>query len=70
MISSKIFIKIKNCKNLKKSFRVNDVNRFCNNVLMLSPSFLSKHRVGNPKGYTEYFIRISRGVYQINNEII
>ena len=68
--SSKTFFKIKSCSNLKKSFRVNDVNGCCNNLLKLSPSFLSKHRVGNPSGYTEYFFRISRGLYQINNEII
>ena len=29
-----------------------------------SPSFISKHAVGNGK-YTEYFIRIGRGTYNL-----
>ena len=35
-------------------------------ILAHSPSFLSKHRVGNPGGYTPYFIRVARGRYIIN----
>ena len=31
-----------------------------------SPSFLSKHCIGNPGEYTPYFIRVSRGNYRIN----
>lgn len=30
-----------------------------------SPSFLSKHCEGNTGGYSEYFIRVSRGVYKL-----
>ena len=29
--------------------------------------FLPKHRVGNPGGYTELFIRVSPGLYRLNN---
>ena len=32
--------------------------------LSKSPAFLSKHAVGNGK-YSEYFIRISRGLYKL-----
>ena len=32
--------------------------------LSKSPSFLSKHAVGNGK-YTEYFVRVSRGLYKL-----
>ena len=28
-------------------------------------TFLAKHRVGNPSGYTELFIRIRRGLYRL-----
>ncbi len=33
--------------------------------LSKSPSFLSKHAVGNGR-YTEYFVRVSRGLYKLN----
>lgn len=59
-MSSKLFQSITRCiesRKLNQSFRVQDVNRCCNNLLSKSPSFLSKHRVGNPGGYTEYFVR-------------
>jgi len=32
--------------------------------LSSSPSFISKHAVGNGK-YTEYFIRVDRGTYKL-----
>jgi hypothetical protein len=32
--------------------------------LIKSPSFISKHSVGNGN-YTEYFVRISRGLYKL-----
>ena len=32
--------------------------------LKKSPSFLSKHAVGNGR-YTEYFVRVSRGLYKL-----
>jgi hypothetical protein len=28
-------------------------------------TFLPKHRVGNPGGYTELFVRVSAGVYRL-----
>lgn len=28
-------------------------------------TFLPKHRVGNPGGFTELFVRVSRGVYRL-----
>lgn len=37
---------------LAQPFDVADVNRACNNLLLRSPAFLSKHAVGNPGGYT------------------
>ena len=32
-------------------------------ILDRSPSFLSKHAMGNPGGYTEYFVRMGEGLY-------
>ena len=52
-------------KKLDQPFRVADVNRVCNNLLANSPSFLSKHRLDNPGGYTVYFIRVNIGQYKI-----
>lgn len=28
-------------------------------------TFLPKHRVGNPGGYTELFVRIAKGLYKL-----
>jgi len=36
--------------------------------LSASPSFLSKHAVGNGR-YSEYFVRISRGKYKLKERI-
>lgn len=57
---------------LQQPFNVRMVNESCNDVLIRSRSFLSKHRLGNPGGYTVYFERFSndngdeiRGLYQL-----
>lgn len=50
----------------EKSFSVKDINEICNDLLSKSPSFISKHCIGNPGEYSEYFKRISRGIYVIN----
>jgi hypothetical protein len=52
-------------KKLDQPFSVADVNRVCNNLLANSSSFLSKHRLDNPGGYTVYFIRVNIGQYKI-----
>ncbi len=54
-----IKINIKTGKT-KEPFRAKDFS-----FLSKSRSFLSKHRVDNPGGYKEYFIRISRGLYKL-----
>lgn len=51
---------------LSPTFSVNDVNQSLNNLLGSSPSFLSKHCIGNPDKNSEMFIRQSRGVYKLN----
>lgn len=40
--------------NFTEPFTVNDINKFCNNLLENSPSFLSKHCDGNPLNYTVF----------------
>jgi hypothetical protein len=50
---------------LVQPFTVSDVNKFCSGLLIKSPSFLSKHAKNNPGGYTEYFIRTSKGKYRL-----
>lgn len=64
MKNSLIFETIKN-SNLPETFSVKDVNEVCNNLLLKSKSFLSKHCLDNPGNYTVYFKRISRGLYSI-----
>jgi hypothetical protein len=44
---------------VKEPFKSSDFN-----FLSSSPSFISKHVVGNGK-YTEYFIRVGRGTYKL-----
>ena len=44
---------------VKEPFKSSDFN-----FLSRSPSFISKHAVGNGK-YTEYFIRVGRGIYKL-----
>lgn len=50
---------------LQQPFNVQDVNTCCNNLLAKSPSFLSKHNLGNPGSNRAYFKRICRGCYEI-----
>ena len=66
--TSKIYIAISNAVSsgkLAKTFNVKDVNSACNGLLLKSPSFLSKHRLGNPGGYYVYFEWVREGVYKI-----
>lgn len=44
---------------VKEPFKSSDFH-----FLSSSPSFISKHAVGNGK-YTEYFIRVGRGTYKL-----
>jgi hypothetical protein len=44
---------------VKEPFKSSDFH-----FLRSSPSFISKHAVGNGK-YTEYFIRVGRGRYKL-----
>ena len=44
---------------VKELFKSSDFD-----FLSSSPSFISKHAVGNGK-YTEYFIRVGRGIYKL-----
>jgi len=44
---------------VKEPFKSSDFH-----FLSSSPSFISKHAVGNGK-YTEYFIRVARGLYKL-----
>jgi hypothetical protein len=50
---------------LTNRFTVADINRCCKNLLLKSPSFLSKHCIENPGGYKAYFKRVSKGVYTL-----
>lgn len=52
-------------KKMVQPFSVKDVNNQCSNLLSNSPYFLSKHAKGNPGGYTEYFVRVSKGKYKL-----
>ena len=75
MKKSNIYLTILNYVNsgvLKQPFYVSDVNNNCNGLFNKSPSFLSKHCVGNPGGYTEYFTKYKdssgnekRGYYKV-----
>jgi len=46
-------------RKVKEPFKSSDFH-----FLSSSPSFISKHAVGNGK-YTEYFIRVGRGSYKL-----
>jgi hypothetical protein len=63
-IVTAINISVKSGK-LKQPFSVADVNTACNGLLTKSPSFLSKHRKGNPGGHTIYFFRNNIGKYSL-----
>lgn len=45
--------------NVKEPFKSSEFH-----FLSRSPSFISKHAVGNGR-YTEYFIRVGRGTYKL-----
>lgn len=75
MKKSTLYIAILKCIHLNKltePFRVSDVNNCCKRLLEKSPSFLSKHRLGNPGGNNVYFKRVTnnqgqdvKGLYEI-----
>lgn len=46
-----------------KTFRATDVNAALK--IEFAGVFLPKHRVGNPGGFTELFVQISRGLYRL-----
>lgn len=48
---------------LTQPFRPADVNRALGSDY--AGVFLPKHRVGNPGGNTEHFVRIERGLYRL-----
>ncbi len=49
---------------LPKEFTPANVNGALN--IHWAGTFLPKHRVGNPGGYTELFVRLARGLYRLN----
>jgi hypothetical protein len=59
-------VKLVNNRRLREPFRVADVQAV-SSILDRSPSFLSKHAVDNPQGYTEYFRRVNNtpGLYRL-----
>jgi hypothetical protein len=48
---------------LPSQFRAEDVNKALG--IEFAGTFLPKHRVGNPGGFTELFMRISAGFYRL-----
>ena len=44
-------------------FRAADVNHALG--INYAGTFLPKHRVGNPGGYTQHFIQLGRGLYRL-----
>jgi hypothetical protein len=48
---------------LQKTFTPADVNKALS--IHWGGTFLPKHRVGNPGGYTELFVRTARGQYRL-----
>ena len=46
-----------------RTFRAADVNKALN--IGFAGIFLPKHRVGNPGGFSELFVRISPGLYRL-----
>jgi hypothetical protein len=51
---------------LKTRFTPSDVNTALG--IDWAGTFLPKHRLGNPGGFTELFVRVDRGVYSLNEE--
>ena len=50
-------------RRLDPHFRAEDVNKALG--IEFAGTFLPKHRVGNPGGNTELFVRISAGLYKL-----
>ena len=51
---------------LEQPFRGPDVERACPDWGKRTYGvFLAKHCVGNPGGYTAYFVRVERGLYRL-----
>jgi hypothetical protein len=48
---------------LRKTFTAIEVNKVLK--IYWAGTFLPKHRVGNPGGYTELFVRVRSGVYRL-----
>jgi hypothetical protein len=48
---------------LRAAFSPADVNAAL--LIHWAGTFLPKHRVGNPGGYTELFMRVERGLYRL-----
>lgn len=48
---------------LGRIFTALEVNRMLK--IHWAGTFLPKHRVGNPGGFTELFVRVERGVYRL-----
>jgi hypothetical protein len=69
MPKHKVYLSIvKAIKNgeLQEPFTVKDFKRACPNLGEGTyPVFLNKHRVGNPGGNTELFIRIAPGLFKM-----
>ncbi len=56
---------------LKQPFTAADVRQACPGWNPATyGSFLPKHRVGNPGGYTPYFVRESAGRYRLRHDSI
>ncbi len=51
---------------LPRQFTPADVNKVLS--IHWAGTFLPKHRVGNPGGYTVLFVRVSSGVYRLRGE--
>ena len=51
---------------LSPHFKPQQISRAVKISLDTARVFLDKHRIGNPGGFSELFVRVSRGVYRIN----
>ncbi len=55
---------------LARTFKADDVRRACPGWADKTyAAFLPKHRVGNPGGYTAYFVKNSDGSYSLVEEV-
>lgn len=52
-----------NSGRLRTPFKPSEVNKVLK--ITFAGTFLPKHRVGNPGGNTELFVRLDRGLYKI-----